>query len=274
MTESGKKVSVIIPVFNDAKYLKEAIQSVLKQPFQDFEIVIVDDGSSDTFTTDFLKGLDRPEIHVFFREQEGVSQARNYGISQASGAYILPLDADDLLGKDFLEQAVKILDGDPLVKVVSGEVKMFGIRRGLKRMPPHSLEMLMGQNTLVVSSLFRKSDFLQTRGFNPNMKEGFEDWDFWLSLLETGGEVRKVDTVALHYRIKKNSRNYSLTTEKMQKLRKQIFRNHQGLYGRYFFDPQKSFEYDLLLHSREYKLGRKLLRPVRFLLKKVRGIEG
>ncbi|MBE0649550.1 MAG: glycosyltransferase family 2 protein [Bacteroidales bacterium] len=270
MSKSTKKVSIIIPVFNDGKYLNETIQSVLNQSYQNFEVVLVDDGSTDTFTLNFLKGLTQPEIHVFFRPNEGVSQTRNYGISQASGEYILPLDADDKLGESFLEQAVKILDGNPRVKVVCGDVQMFGKRRGQKPMPQHAMEILLGQNTMVVTSLFRKSDFLQTQGFNPNMNEGFEDWDFWLSLLETGGEVYKLDTVALYYRIKKNSRNYSLTPEKMQRLRKQIYENHKSLYAEYFFDPMNSFEYDLLVNSREYKLGKRLLKPVRFLLNKLK----
>lgn len=270
MSESRKKVSIIIPVFNDGRYLEDAIQSALKQTYKNIEIVIVDDGSTDPFTLNFLKEIKRADIRVFFRQNEGVSQARNYGIFKASGEYILPLDADDKLGEFFLVQAVKILDENSDVKTVCGNVRMFGKRKGLKNIPPHSMEMLLGQNTMVVTSLFRKSDFLKTKGFNPNMNEGFEDWDFWLSLLETGGEVRKVNTVALNYRIKKNSRNYSLTMEKMLKLRRQIYQNHKELYNRYFFDPQNSFEYDLLLHSREYRLGSKLLSPIRFLLKKIK----
>ncbi|HUV92091.1 MAG TPA: glycosyltransferase family A protein, partial [Anaerolineales bacterium] len=269
MQESKKKVSVIIPVFNYGKYLNDAIQSVLKQSYHNFEMIVVDDGSTDTFTQKFLKELDRPEIHVFFRENNGVSRTRNYAVSQASGEYILPLDADDLVGEDFLKDAVTILDEYPSVKVVCGDVEMFGKRRGLKKLPGHSMDMLLGQNTMVVTSLFRKSDFLQTSGFNPNMNEGFEDWDFWLSLLENGGDVYKLNTVALYYRIKKNSRNHSLTDEDMQRLRIQIYQNHKSLYAKNFFNPGNSFEYDLLVNSREYKLGKLLLKPIRFLLKKI-----
>ena len=269
MPEPKKKVSVVIPVFNDGKYLNDAIQSVLKQSYRNFEMIVVDDGSTDAFTLKFLKVINHPEIHVFFRENDGVSKTRNYAVSKASGDYILPLDADDLVGENFLKEAVTILDKYPSVKVVCGDVEMFGKRKGLKRIPQHSMEMLLGQNTMAVTSLFRKSDFLQTSGFNPNMNEGFEDWDFWLSLLENGGDVHKLNTVALYYRIKKNSRNYSLTDEKMQRLRMQIYQNHKSLYAKYFFDPTKSFEYDLLVNSREYRLGKRLLGPVRVLLKKI-----
>ncbi|MBN2615547.1 MAG: glycosyltransferase family 2 protein [Bacteroidales bacterium] len=270
MSVSSKTVSVIIPVFNNGNYLNDTIQSVVNQAYKDFEIIVVDDGSTDQNTLQVLKEINHPQIEVFIQDYAGVSIARNYGIEKASGKYILPLDADDLLGDTFIEQAVDVLDKNPLVKVVFGDVRMFGKKHGMKKLPNHSLEMLLGQNTMVVTSMFRKADFLNTSGFNPNMNEGFEDWDFWLTLLESGGDVFKLDTIALHYRIKESSRNSSLTAQKMQKLRRQIYENHKELYARHFFDPLKSFEYGLLLTSKEYKLGKKLLRPLRILLQKLK----
>jgi glycosyltransferase involved in cell wall biosynthesis len=264
------KVSVVIPVFNDGKYLGEALQSVLAQEYPEIEIIIVDDGSTDPKTTQQLKELNDSRIKVLFKKHEGVSAARNFAIGKATGKYVLPLDADDKIGEKFLAKAVTILEKDPTVKVVSGEVELFGIRTGRKILPDYSIEMLLGQNTMSITSLFRKSDFGKTNGFNVNMHEGFEDWDFWLTLLESGGEVRKLPEVAVYYRIKKKSRNFSLTHQQMQKLRRQIYENHKMLYSKYFFDPLKSFEYDLLLNSREYKLGKWLLKPLRVLFEKLR----
>lgn len=265
MTEPMKKVSVIIPCYNDGKYLNDTLQSVLDQPYQNFEIVLADDGSTDAGTLKLLKGIRQPKIQVFHKGHTGVSEARNYAIAKATGDYVLPLDADDLLGGVFLGKAVKILNENQQVKIVCGKVQMFGKRKGIKNLPEYSMEMLLGQNTMSITSLFRKSDFLQTNGFNANMNKGFEDWDFWISLLETGGEVRSLDVVALYYRIKKKSRNFSLSGEQMKRLRRQIYENHKSLYAKHFFDPVKSFEYDLLVNSREYRLGKMLLKPVRFL---------
>jgi len=264
------KVSVIIPCYNDGKYLKDALQSVLTQRYRNVEIIVVDDGSEDAGTHQILKQINYPNTHVFFKAHEGVSAARNFAVAKAAGEYILPLDADDLLGIRFTEQAVEILENNPDVKVVCGEIEMFGARTGRKKLPEYSMEMLLGQNTMAVTSLFRKSDFLLTKGFNVNMREGFEDWDFWLSLLEPGGEVRKLNEVAVRYRIKKRSRNFSLSHQQMKRLRKQIYENHKPLYAKYFFDPLKSFEYDLLENSAEYKLGKFLLKPLRFLREKLR----
>ncbi len=264
------KVSVIIPVHNDGKYLHNALQSVFRQKYRNYEIIVVDDGSEDAETRQALKQINQPEVRVFFKKPEGVSAARNFAIAKADGAFILPLDADDLLGIGFLDQAVKVLTYHQEVKVVCGDIEMFGIRTGIKKLPEYSMEMLLGQNTMAVTSLFRKSDFLETDGFNVNMRAGFEDWDFWLSMLEGGGDVHKLDVVAVRYRIKKESRNFSLSHTQMKQLRKQIYENHKTLYAKHFFDPLNSFEYDLLVNSREYKLGRKLLKPLRALYSKLR----
>ncbi len=269
MAEPKKKVTVIIPCYNDGKYLDDALQSVLNQPYEDLEIVLVDDGSTDELTLKFLKELDNPKVHVFFKKHGGVSLARNFAISKATGDFILPLDADDRLGETFLGEAIRVLDESPHVKLVCGYEQLFGKRKGLRKLPEYSMEMLLGQNTFATTSLFRKSDFFLTSGFNANMKESFEDWDFWLSLLETGGEVRNLDVVARYYRVRDGSRNFSLTSEHLKRLRWQIYQNHKALYAKHFFDPMKSFEYDLLLNSREYKLGKTLLRPLRFLLGKL-----
>lgn len=268
MAEPLPKVSIIIPCYNDGKYLNDAIKSVLNQNYQNIEIIVVDDGSEDEATQKLLKEINRPPVHVFFKAHAGVSDARNYAVSKATGDYILPLDADDLLGESFLNEAVPVLNNSLSVKVVKGNELLFGKRKGLRKLPEFNMETLLGQNVLPTTSLFRKTDFFQTQGFNANMKESFEDWDFWLSLLETGGEVRSLDVVARYYRVRDGSRNFSLTNEHLKRLRWQIYQNHKSLYAKYFFDPMKSFEYDLLLNSREYKLGKRLLKPIRILLGK------
>ncbi len=268
MNKSVPKVSVIVPCYNDGKYLNDALQSVLHQSYGNFEIVLVDDGSTDAFTLKLLKEIQNPKIRIFFKEHSGVSMTRNYAIAKATGELILPLDADDLLGESFLNEAVPVLNNSLSVKVVKGNELLFGKRKGLRKLPEFNMETLLGQNVLPTTSLFRKTDFFQTQGFNANMKESFEDWDFWLSLLETGGEVRNLDVVARYYRVRDDSRNFSLTNEHLKRLRWQIYQNHKSLYAKYFFDPMKSFEYDLLLNSREYKLGKRLLKPIRILLGK------
>ncbi len=263
------KVSVIIPCHNDGKFLQEAVDSVLQQPWQNLEVIIMDDGSTDKETLHLLQSINHGRVQVFFNPPKGVSATRNEAIAKATGTYILPLDADDKLGVRFLKQAVDVLENNPDIKLVAGKIKMFGRRSGIKPMPPFTFETLLARNTFAVTSLFRKKDFLQTNGFNINMKSGFEDWDFWISLLENGGEVAILPVVAVNYRVKKRSRNSSLTSQHFQKLRRQLYDNHREAYARHFIDPLETFEYELLLNSREYQLGKKLLKPVRSLYKRL-----
>jgi len=133
MSELSPTVSVIVPCYNQGIYLDEAIQSVLGQTYQDFEIIIVDDGSDDGLTgltNDLLRDYRRKRTRVIRTENRGVVSARNTVISHARGKYILPLDADDRIGSEYLEKAVKILDDNPDTGIVYCEVEFFGERQG------------------------------------------------------------------------------------------------------------------------------------------------
>lgn len=264
-------ISVIIPCYNDGKHICECLDSVHSQTYRNYEIIIVNDGSTDSDTIRIVKAICHPRIKLFETNNRGVSLARNKAIKESTGKYILPLDADDKIGSTFIADAVDILENNPCVKIVNCDVELFGAKKGLLKLDSFSLEKLMAKNLLTVSSVFRRVDFNETTGFNPNMKEGFEDWDFWLSLLKGGGSVHKIDAVGFYYRIKRDSRNSSLIkTAHFKKLRRQIYENHKELYSNYLLEPQDSFEYDLVIQSKEYKLGLFLLKPIRILLKLLR----
>jgi glycosyltransferase involved in cell wall biosynthesis len=259
-----KMVSIIIPCFNGGRYLPKTIESVLGQTYHNFEIIIVDDGSTDITTRQFLSNLSHPNIKVFFQDHEGVSATRNFAISKSKGDYILPLDADDLITNDYLELAVKSLNENPDIKLVTCNVETFGYRKGSIPSVAFSMEKLLARNLFVVSSLFRRSDFLSTSGFNPNMREGLEDWDFWITLLKTGGEVFRIYKTCFFYRIHKKSRNNQLKGTGFSKLRNQIYENHKDLYHTYYIDPAETFEYVNIKNAMEYKVGLLLLKPFRF----------
>jgi glycosyltransferase involved in cell wall biosynthesis len=258
------KVSVIIPCYNQGRYIDEAIKSVLASSYDDLEIIVVNDGSNDSNTNELLATSKWDKTSIYKIDNGGVSGARNYGIGKAAGKYILPLDADDKISSEYIRNAVEILNEKPEVKIVACDVEMFGIRSGKYPMPEHSIEMLLCQNTMVVSSMFRKSDFDKTKGFSSNMSSGFEDWDFWLTMLETGGSVYKLNFPGFYYRIQHKSRNNSITDEQFAALRRKIYDNHKELYSKHFFNPVNSFEYALIRNSKEYIVGKSLLKPLRY----------
>jgi len=258
-------VSIIMPCYNQGKYIDEAIQSVLRSTYANIEIIVVNDGSTDPFTNELLKTKSWNKTTVLNVSNIGVCEARNHAIRNSIGKYILPLDADDKIAPLYIEEAVAVLETRPEVKVVSCDVEMFGYKKGPYALPQHSMEMLLGQNTMVVTSMFRRVDFDATIGYNPNMSTGFEDWDFWLTLLENGGGVYKIDKVGFYYRIKKGSRNKSIKKGILQELRYQVYLNHKELYAKNFFNPVNSIEYQLIEKSKEYQVGRIILKPIRII---------
>ncbi len=264
-----KTVSIIITSYNKGKFLKETINSVKNQTYQNIEIILVDDCSSDSYTKEILNDLSNDnQIKLYIlSENKGVSNARNFGINKSCGEYVLIVDGDDRISETYIEKAVKILDSNSDFKIVSCEVELFGYYHGKMPLAKPEIEYLIAQNALIISSLFRKSDFIKTKGFNENMKEGLEDWDFWLSILETGGLVYRIPETHFYYRISKKSRN-NLDFEKLRRLRKQIYENHKELYAKYMLDPVNSFEYTLVVNSKEYKLGKIILAPLRLIFAK------
>ncbi|GHT21800.1 hypothetical protein AGMMS4957_11100 [Bacteroidia bacterium] len=214
MTKKTPMVSVVVPIYNMEAYLAETMQSILASHFADFEIVLVDDGSKDksveianTFARDFAN------VRVFTQQNSGVSAARNHAIREAKGKYILPVDADDLISPDFIDSAVEVLENNPQIKVVGCRVERFGEKQGEKKYPKFSLRLLARKNMIVNSSMFRKADWEKTKGYCE--EEIFcEDWDFWLSLFETGGEYVRLPFIGLQYRVRINSRRSDVHTNK------------------------------------------------------------
>ena len=209
-------VSIVIPAYNAEKYLEETVASALASTYPHLEIIIVNDGSTDNTQQIIERIVSRhPQIKAFQQKNQGVSTARNLGISKAEGTYILPLDADDLIAEDYIEKAVDILDNDNQVKMVNGEGEFFGDRQGKWNLKPFSRRLLARKNMLYISGIFRKSDFDKTDGFCADIK-GPEDWDFWISLLKRGGEVVRLPTVCLYYRVHANSKRLANKNKKKE----------------------------------------------------------
>lgn len=260
------KVTVIVPCFNQGKYLADTLESVMLQTFYDWECIIINDGSTDNSEIVALSYVKKDRRFCYmYQENQGVCITRNNAIANARGEYILCLDGDDKISSNFLESMQSVLDEKPEVKVVTSTVIQFGKIRRTMPLTNYSLEELMGRNIFVITSMFRKADFEKIGGFNENMKKGLEDWDFWLSMLECGGSVICVEKACFYYRIRKKSRNNSISEEDYSILRKIIYENHKQLYSTFFFNPKYSFEYYQVAKSCEYKLGKLLFRPIRFL---------
>ena len=258
------KVSIIIPCYNAAKYLTETINSVKQQTFTNWECILINDGSSDNSDIIALESIkDDKRFKYIFQENTGVCIARNNAIRATVGEYILCLDADDLISENFLEETVKLLDSNPNLSIATSWVKFFGRSSGILNVVSYDLATVLAENQLVITSLFRRTDFDKVGGFNSNMKEGFEDWDFWISILKNGGTVQCASEATFFYRLLNVSRNSGISYDKEKKLRSQMWKNHQELFSEYFVDPLACFEYKRVANSIEYKVGNILLWPIR-----------
>lgn len=226
------KISVVIPCYNQGEFLEESINSVLNQTFQDFEIIVVNDGSTEKKTIEILKKLNKPKTRIIHTTNQKLASARNNGIKEAKGQYILPLDADDKIGPKYLELANEILDNNPSIGIVYCEAKFFGFKDEKWDLPSYEFPDILIFNCIFCSALFRKSDWEKVGGYNPNMIYGYEDWDFWLSLITLGVEVHRIDKILFYYRKHKhNSMLSEMVNHKFVLMKQQILENHKKLYA-------------------------------------------
>ncbi|MBM0740844.1 glycosyltransferase family 2 protein [Phormidium sp. CLA17] len=230
MSDLPPIVSVIMPCFNQGQFIEEAVESVIAQTFTPVEIIIINDGSTDIETVRLLKHYQKPNVSVIHTDNQGPSAARNLGIQQAKGRYILPVDADDRIGPTYLEKAVPILESQPEVGIVYAQAELFGAKTGSFDLPPYQFPDILLGNMIFNSSLYRKADWERAGGYNENMVWGWEDYDFWLAILELGRDVFYIPEVLYFHREVENSRSQQMTQEHWVKSYTQIFQNHPQLY--------------------------------------------
>ncbi|GAA4976044.1 glycosyltransferase family A protein [Algibacter aquimarinus] len=210
-------VSIIVPCYNQSQYLDECLLSVLNQTFADWECIIVNDGSTDSTQKTAKKWLEKDERFKYaFQESSGLSSARNYGIKQANGEFVLPLDADDKIGVDYLQLAIKEFKKNTKLKVVYCKAEKFGEVNEIWKLPEFSLHNLSLKNMIFCTAMFRKIDCQAIGGFDVNMLYGWEDWEFWISMLKKGGEVKRINSIQFYYRIKSDSMLMAMNPEKVK----------------------------------------------------------
>jgi len=191
-------VSIIIPCYNDAHYIYLPIESILNQPYENFEIIIVDDGSTDTKTLQILKQISHPKISIIHQENKGLPIARNTGIRAARGEYILPIDADDKITPICLTRSVEILNSKPDVVMVYGNYRTFGDEERFITTGKFNTYRILFLNYFVVCSMYRRSAWEDVGGYTEGM-EGFADWEFWIKFVEKGWRLEKVKEVLFMY---------------------------------------------------------------------------
>jgi glycosyltransferase involved in cell wall biosynthesis len=235
---SLEKVSIIVPCYNQAEYLGEALQSVLVQDYANWECIIVNDGSTDDTEIVAKQWCDKDaRFRYLFKENGGLSSTRNFGIASSTGTFILPLDADDKIAPNYVALAMQSFKEDSSLKVVYSKAVKFGSEEGLWDLQPFSLKAIAMENMIFCSAIFRKRDWELVGGYDVNMIYGYEDWEFWIALLKNGGNVKRLEIIGFYYRMKPNSMVQKLDKEKKKYLREYFSVKHAD----FFVDQLGSF---------------------------------
>lgn len=198
--------SVIVPCYNQAQYLAECLTSVRDQTIHNWECIIIDDGSPDN-TKDIASSFcEKDNRFIYLRKDNGgLSSARNWGIRHAKGIFILPLDADDKISPNYLELASDAFEKNTNLSLVYSYYQLFGERNGIVKDNRYDYTTFLYENQIFCSCIYRKSDFGATGGYDETMKNGYEDWDFLLQLLNPNSIVYQIPEVCFFYRIKRES---------------------------------------------------------------------
>ena len=178
-------ISVIIPCYNQSHFLPQAVTSVINQTYKNWEIIIINDGSLDTTSTvaqNLIAANPQHQIRLVEQTNQGLSMARNTGTAAAKGEYIMPLDADDILAANALSCLLEICLKSKVPCVAFGSYQLFGNEnRTVPSYDLYSPENIKQSNMIHPSSLYHKSVLDLVRGYKSEMKEGYEDWEFWVN---------------------------------------------------------------------------------------------
>ncbi len=216
------RVSAVIPVLNNVKYMDEALESLRRQNYPSLEIVIVDDGSTDPGSIAFLEKLRDKDIQLFRQDHSGPAAARNRGVAESEGELLLFLDSDDFFEVDFLKEAIPRINESEKTGAVSSWARLFGAMNETKKYRGGDHLNFIIKNESVNAALVKRSVFEEIGGFDENLKEGLEDWDFWLNMTFKGYRVEVIPRVLFHYRISEHSRNREALKEH-DRIREKIF---------------------------------------------------
>lgn len=206
---SVPKITVLLPVYNAAEFLRPCIDSILAQTFNDFELLIIDDGSKDD-SFEIISSYSDKRIRLLRNSvNSGLIFTLNRGIKEARGSYIARMDADDVALPLRFEKQVMLLDSDESVAVVASYVEFINADGDVTgtwssdrdaATEDHIRSMMMKTNCIAHPSVMMRTHLAGKYLYNP-VQSGAEDWDLWMRLLADGKRIVKLPEVLLQYRL-------------------------------------------------------------------------
>ena len=199
------KISIIIPSYGQKQYLAEAIDSALAQTVR-CEVIVIDDGSTDGSLA-IAKQYEPFGVKVIAQANKGLASARNTGIMNATGDYILPLDADDILMDNCVERIIEVIEKTD-ADVVTPSIRCFGLgHNDTILMPDPKFDDFKVGNRLAYCSAINRKVLLMTGGYSPKMDTlgGWEDLHLWYDLMRRGAKIVTIQEPLVMYRTKEES---------------------------------------------------------------------
>ncbi len=260
----------MVPCYNQADFLPETLASIAAQSFQAWECHIVNDGSQDNTAEVAKKWIAKDQRFRYLEKSNGgLASARNAGIHEARGKFILPLDSDDLLDESYLEKGLNRMSSER--RVVTTHVEFFGTSKGVWIPPGVEITDFVHKNTIVCTSLYPKSLWEELGGYDEMMRHGFEDWDFWLRASAAGVVFEVIPEPLFKYRRRDNSMLDDAYARRLEVFSYVIEKN-ADTFQKHFFAAILRREREIAglqsqlkaqLLSRDYRLGHSLLEPLR-----------
>lgn len=267
-------ISFVIPCFNDAQYIEQAVNSALNQTYSNIEVIVVDDGSNDE-TKAVLKSLEHKITKLITQENKGQSTARNVGIKEAKGDYIVTLDSDDFFEPSFCEKAIYIFLENENIEIVTSQAYLLYENKKNEIYFPQGgiLKNFLIRNCALGTSMFRRDSWKNVKGYDVLMRKGYEDWEFFIRILQNGGTCHVIQEVLYNYR-KKNISTTTKANKNKYDLINYIYIKHKELYIDNFelfvshlLKTIQREELEKLKNTQrlEYRLGFVILQPLRFI---------
>jgi glycosyltransferase involved in cell wall biosynthesis len=266
------RVSIIIPAYNVAPYIRETLASVFAQTFSDFEVIIINDGSPDSEEFELAIKPYRERIRYLKQENRGASAARNAGLRAARGELIAFLDADDLWSPNYLAEQLKFIReygcdlacADALIFGVSADAGQSYMDSLMESAPPAGLvtflDLVNADRSLITSGVVVRRDLVLEVGLFDEALRNAQDFDLWLRLARYGARLAYQRKVLLSYRSRPNSLSGDAINSHQRELR--VFDKIEQSYE---FTPAERLEVGAVIQSRrallEYELGKLYLVP-------------
>ena len=235
----AKEVEAVITSFNQGNMILEAVRSLCEQTVLPSKIIIVDDGSTDKTSLDILNAIKVDTtipipVVVIQQPNSGVSTARNTGIRKSETPLVLVLDGDDKVKPSYIEQVCKLLHENASMVAASSWMNTFGVLDSVICPSGGNVNKFLSRNCCPATHILRREVWEKSGGYDESMRSGFEDWDFFLSMLETipNAHIGIVPEPLIDYRTAPASSNVKSMSKRLELMRF-IIRKHNQSYQAY-----------------------------------------